>query len=253
MDNYIQQAEDFLKATDTKISIVYDRFDTMDWDTPDTKRAIYKVTLENSSSSFTFDFGSSLASGNKEGYAIDIDGDQIEIYTGVQYTKSGNTYSFYVKASPAELRMIDSKTLTVDSLYKRENLEKTLLDRANYYADKETKNLRRKVKVSDIPQPSVGEFQQSITRSVLKKIEELKNEKVIISELKDNPIPPNAYDVLVCLTKYDPGTFENFCADYGYDEDSRKAYSTYEGVVEEWNEVSALFTPEQLEILSEIQ
>ena len=26
---------------------------------------------------------------------------------------------------------------------------------------------------------------------------------------------PRAYDILTCLTKYDPGTFENFCSDFG--------------------------------------
>src|SRR6185312_12921531 len=27
---------------------------------------------------------------------------------------------------------------------------------------------------------------------------------------------PTAYDVLACITKYDPGTFSNFCSDFGY-------------------------------------
>jgi hypothetical protein len=35
-------------------------------------------------------------------------------------------------------------------------------------------------------------------------------------------IQPTAYDVLTCLTKYDPESFDNFCAEYGYDNDSRK-------------------------------
>ena len=34
---------------------------------------------------------------------------------------------------------------------------------------------------------------------------------------------PTAYDVLTCLTKFDPHAFESFCGDFGYDMDSRAA------------------------------
>lgn len=64
---------------------------------------------------------------------------------------------------------------------------------------------------------------------------------------------PSAYSVLACITKYDPGTFEQFCGDYGYDTDSRKAEKTYKAVVEEWQNIRTLFTPEELEKLQEIQ
>ena len=52
---------------------------------------------------------------------------------------------------------------------------------------------------------------------------------------------PSLYDIFSCLTKYDPGTFENFCLEYGYNEDSRKAERTYNEVVKEWNAVERLF------------
>lgn len=64
--------------------------------------------------------------------------------------------------------------------------------------------------------------------------------------------PPTAYDVLAVLTKYDPGTFENFCSDFGYDTDSRTAYKTYKAVMKEWKNIELLFTPEQIEQLQEI-
>lgn len=63
---------------------------------------------------------------------------------------------------------------------------------------------------------------------------------------------PTAYDVLACLTKYEVGTFENFCSEFGYDLDSRKAYKTYKAVMKEWKNIELLFTPEQLEQLQEI-
>lgn len=52
---------------------------------------------------------------------------------------------------------------------------------------------------------------------------------------------PSIYDVLACVTKYDPGTFENFCSDYGYDEDSRKAERIWKAVKKEFKNVERLF------------
>lgn len=65
-------------------------------------------------------------------------------------------------------------------------------------------------------------------------------------------IYPTAYDVLTCITKNDPGSFENFCGDFGYDTDSRMAYATYKAVVKEYAKVSKFFTPAELEKLQEV-
>jgi len=67
------------------------------------------------------------------------------------------------------------------------------------------------------------------------------------------PEAPNAYSVLACLTKYDPGTFEDFCSEFGYDTDSKKAEKTYNSVVNEWNNIKALFNDAEIEELQEIQ
>jgi hypothetical protein len=66
-------------------------------------------------------------------------------------------------------------------------------------------------------------------------------------------IKPNAYDLLTCITKYDPGSFADFCSEFGYDEDSRKAEKTYKAVKRDWAKVSKFFTPAELEELAEIQ
>lgn len=63
---------------------------------------------------------------------------------------------------------------------------------------------------------------------------------------------PSAYDILACLTKYDPGTFQDFCSDCGYDTDSRKAERTYFAVQQEWESVRKCFTHDQIEQLAEI-
>lgn len=64
---------------------------------------------------------------------------------------------------------------------------------------------------------------------------------------------PTLYDVLACLTKHNPETFEDFCANYGYDNDSRTAEKTYKAVLKEWKNLNRLFTAEELNLLTNIQ
>ena len=44
---------------------------------------------------------------------------------------------------------------------------------------------------------------------------------------------PTIYDVLACLTKYDVGSFAEFCSEFGYPPD-RKAKITYNAVCKEY-------------------
>lgn len=60
---------------------------------------------------------------------------------------------------------------------------------------------------------------------------------------------PTMYDVLTCFTKYDPEDFDNFCSEYGYDNDSRKAEKIYKDVCEEWTAVERIFS----DILDELR
>lgn len=68
-----------------------------------------------------------------------------------------------------------------------------------------------------------------------------------------NTIKPTAYDILACLDTYGGDSFEDFCANYGYDEDSRTAEKTYHAVQEQQNNLRKLFTHDELEKLNEIQ
>jgi hypothetical protein len=63
---------------------------------------------------------------------------------------------------------------------------------------------------------------------------------------------PQPYDVLAAITKNDPDTFENFCSEFGYDTDSRKAEKTYKLVVKEWEKVTKFFAADELEELYKI-
>ena len=69
---------------------------------------------------------------------------------------------------------------------------------------------------------------------------------------KKETLVPNEYDILACLTKYDPGTFKNFCDCFGYDNDSIRAQKTYFLVQDEYENLCRIFTSEQMDLLSEI-
>jgi len=71
--------------------------------------------------------------------------------------------------------------------------------------------------------------------------------------LANQGIVPTAYDVLACLQKYDVGTFEDFCSNFGYDTDSRMAERTYKAVLNEWKNIQRLYTDEEIRQMQEIQ
>lgn len=66
------------------------------------------------------------------------------------------------------------------------------------------------------------------------------------------PKAPTEYSVLSCLTKYDPGSFEYFCGEFGYDSDSRSAERVYESVEKEWMNVCRIWNDSEIEELQEI-
>lgn len=71
-------------------------------------------------------------------------------------------------------------------------------------------------------------------------------------EKKQAEAVPTAYDVLSCLIKYDVGTFEDFCCEFGYDTDSRRAEQIYFACQKEYAQLQEIFTQQQLEELQEI-
>lgn len=52
---------------------------------------------------------------------------------------------------------------------------------------------------------------------------------------------PTVYDVLSCLTKYDPETMEDFVNNYGYDPEDPRTERTYKAVVREWLNIDQFF------------
>ncbi len=64
---------------------------------------------------------------------------------------------------------------------------------------------------------------------------------------------PKAYEILACLNPLNGADFEDFCAEFGYNEDSIMALKTFEAVREQDRNLRKLFSVEQLEALTEIQ
>lgn len=65
---------------------------------------------------------------------------------------------------------------------------------------------------------------------------------------------PTAYDVLTCVASdsHTPETFADFCGEYGYDEDSRKAGKTFKAADTLARRIRAFFSEAELEQLREI-
>lgn len=95
-----------------------------------------------------------------------------------------------------------------------------------------------------------AEKQYRIPFSDLNQTEKMQAKKSL--RQKKKAAAPSVYDILACLTKYDPGTFEEFCSEYGYDEDSRTAERVYFAVQKEYTQLAKLFTPDEMEELAEI-
>jgi len=65
-------------------------------------------------------------------------------------------------------------------------------------------------------------------------------------------IAPKAYDILACLHPMSADSFEDFCAEFGYDEDSQTAERIYQACLAQDNAMRKMFTHAELEALNEI-
>lgn len=72
---------------------------------------------------------------------------------------------------------------------------------------------------------------------------------------KEKGKAPSAYDVLSCISGdvNCPDAFADFCAEYGYDEDSRAALATFKRCAAFAKRLRGFFTKKEIAGLSEIQ
>ncbi len=183
MNEYIKQADEFLKLTGTKIqSVLIYNGKYFDGDT--LNRDVYSVNITRKHAHINFKFGQSIN-----------DSEKFELLTG-----------------KAKGRFLDAKGLFFD-------------------------DPKQSIHVSELIKSSGQSINKGWTQHV-----------------KYHPgVTPSNYTILSALTKYDPGTFENFCSEFGYDTDSKKAEKTYNAVVEEWKNVQTIWSEEEIEELQEIQ
>lgn len=127
--------------------------------------------------------------------------------------------------------------------------------------DKETRDIYEITLTRKDKKPFIFRFGQSIVNSgtiskpyKLTRKAELEGKMILRDrDFESKRKSPSAYDVLASIQKYEIGTFENFCDDFGYDIDSRAAEKTYFAVQKEYAEVCRLWNEKEREALQEIQ
>lgn len=67
---------------------------------------------------------------------------------------------------------------------------------------------------------------------------------------------PSFYDLFACFQKYDVGSFEDFCSEFGYNtEDFKEKYfaeKIYKAVCKEYEAICRLYSSEEIEEMQEI-
>lgn len=258
LSEYEKQANSFAKKHGITMKVLKSRFGSMDWDKDQQERYIHTIELSRNNKTYSFEFGSSVADSCLNGSEWDNlnNADKIDFYAGLKSVNGKNisaSISFSFSKQSAE--NIDDTRLTA--------LVNELKKEYDYQANKNNKAIHEKFDLGYISKNDrdskliggvkEGVIYQTIQNSIKRKIDELKKESTYSKNVPNPKVPaPSMYDVLTCLTKYDPEGFEDFCSNFGYDTDSRGAERTYNAVVEEWANVEILFG-DILEELQEIQ
>ena len=86
-----------------------------------------------------------------------------------------------------------------------------------------------------------GRGQNKIAPDIGKLTMELRFHGSSVDAEKGTHQSPSIYDILACVQKSDPGTFESFCDEFGYDTDSRHAESVWGACSKEYQDFSHLF------------
>jgi len=237
-NEYEQQAQSFLNSTNTEFKTEFLKYDKH-FNSDQEKRNIFKITLSNKKSNFSFNFGSSIVGSSKKVPEIKTK-NKHEVYCGIKIGEGKNVNYLTVEFEA-----------TSEELHK-EILSVSKMNKLSLEWEEQAKQIKKKVgsRYIEVKTPPFITVLQSVLRN--KRISLYEN-KVYADIQQDEIIHPTAYSVLACLTKYDPETFENFCSEFGYDEDSRKALKIYEAVKDEYLNLCSLFNEKELELLMEIQ
>jgi hypothetical protein len=234
------------------------RFDCMDWDKDGQKRNIFNIELKRGSEVYNFDFGSSIYDSCKIIEYNEWDNlknnDLIEIFAGLYLQTTKEVFgSVQFKATKEDLEytqpsMIEKYAEELEKDY-NEKVKKNNKKWTNKYNNGTvSRDYANSQKCNSLKNKDAFNCIQKVIRRKIDELKEVKKEHS--KNIQKIPIvEPKLYDILTCLTKYNPGTFENFCSEFGYDEDSKSAEKTYNAVKEAYINMCRLFSDEELEIL----
>lgn len=245
LSEYEVQANDFASKYGVSLKVISHRFGSMAWDKDGQKRNIFKLKLERGEKSYSFDFGSSVSDSCEKTIVSKWDAlkesDSFEVYCGVKNDKLGYvSIKFNLTKENASLVSDDQIKEWVVKFDIQMDLAITKYD-------------AKKPKWEHAYNNSKYRSENFVRSAIERTIKKLQNDtETVYLNPKKEVVSPSLYTVLSCLTKYDPGTFEDFCSDFGYDTDSRSAHKTYKEVIKEWNAVDSLFG-DVLEELQEMQ
>lgn len=241
ISSYEQAAIDFLAKTNTKMEVEFLKFD-YHFSGDSQKRNIFKITLSNSRHKYSFNFGASL--NDSLSNVKDISNDKIlNFFFGLKFEGLKVKYlSFRKYIKYDELKGLKTFKDYANYLPKNE-IEKIYND----FVKENTSKYQRLVNILPF-----DEFFEKITQKLLQESTKLENGNWGEGIQAANVIHPTAYDVLACIEKYEVGSFEDFCGNFGYDTDSRNAVKVYKAVRKESENVRKLFTEQEIELLQEI-
>lgn len=242
---YTEAADYVAQELGVKLIFHGTRFESMKWDKDGQKRYIIDCELKRDKKSYKFEFGTSTANSCVEESEWDALGDdnKIDIFAGRGTADYKITGSVKFSISKVDIASIDDEFIKEKANIMIQNYKKSV---AEFKASRQPIGYRN-MSLSE------SEAILAVNKAIVKEVDKLKRNKVT-SKTKALPqaTMPTMYDILACMTWYDPETFEDFCANYGYDEDSRSAEKTYRGVKKEYNALKNMFNEEEMEAISRI-
>lgn len=247
---YDIQAETFLSKANVKLEWAFERFGKY-WPDDEQERNIFTWRLLRDGNVVTGQFGSSIVDSCKMSPAL-YSPFKCEIYWGVKVGEGdGAMYlSHTINTDYPTILKYATTDMKASELINWPVLKK---DHAKFMERRS--QLAKKYRIKEnMPKElaNIMEVANSIEHKINRFITEAKTTMVLHAQA-DKILTPSAYDLLTCLTKSDPGTFEDFCSEFGYDTDSRRAEKVYNAVKKEWDDVNGFFSDAELDELQEIQ
>jgi hypothetical protein len=126
-------------------------------------------------------------------------------------------------------------------------MEAVLLGTYKYFADDKDKRDVYKITLKRNGKEYSFDFGQSLANSYYYKEAEAQkkayraNNYGFFKPIKKSELIPTCYDVLASIEKYDTGSFDDWCSNFGYETDSRKALETYLKCQEQFDNINRLF------------